>query len=213
MKALRLGVGAAMAVATAIVLVLLALGGPGNDRGDSTTKSSGIGSNTTTSESGSEKSGPVTNGKGSEVTKQPEESAKDGLPGLGKPASAKNRSLVSKPLPKTASSRGKIVRGFPLKVVPLVADSDVQTSGVSSTGTTLQVSVQATNSRSAEKILAFYRKALTAQGFSESAVPSAGAATAAGFTHNDDNLVVTVTPRSKGVTYTVFGTLHAGKSR
>ena len=207
MKALRLSVGAAMAVATAVVLVLLALGGPGNDRGDSTT-ASGIGSNTA-----SKKSGAVTNGKGSEVTKQPEESAKDGLPGLGKLASSKNRSLVSKPLPKTASSRGKLVGGFPLKVVPLVSDSDVQTSGVSSTGTTLQVSVQATNSRSPEKILAFYRKSLTAQGFSESAVPSAGAATAASFTHNDDNLVVTVTPRSKGVTYTVFGTLHAGKSR
>lgn len=212
MKWLRVVMGVAMAVAAAIVLGVLAFGRADNDHGDSAT-ASGIGSNTTTSDSGSEKSGTVTNGKGSEVTKQPDGSAKNGLPGLSKSALTNNRSLVAKPLPKTASSRGKIVAGFPLKVVPLVSGSAVQTSGVSSTGSTLQVSVQAKNLRSPEKIFAFYRKALTAHGFTESAVPSAGGATGASFTHKDDNLVVTVTPRSKGVTYTVFGTLHAGKSR
>jgi hypothetical protein len=39
-----------------------------------------------------------------------------------------------------------------------------------------------------------------------------GGSTAASFAHQGDNLVITVTSsRSKRVTYTVFGTLHAGK--
>jgi len=208
-------IGGSAALVIAVIVGLLAFeGGPGNDRDAATvTSSSGRGSNSGTGDS-DPKSARVTNGKGSEVTKQPEGSATNGLPGLGKSASAKNKSLVRKPLPETASTRGKVVSGFPLGVIPLVSGSNVQTSGVSSTAATLQISVQATNKRSPDKVLAFYRKVLTARGFAESIAPSTGNSTASSFRHNADNVVVTVTrTRSKGATYSIFGTLHAGKSR
>ena len=179
----------------------------GTERSDATSSNGTEGSGSSTSK----KSGRVTNGNGSEVIKQSGGSAKNQLPGLRRKKSAKNGALVSRPLPKTASSRGTVVHGFPVTIVPIASGSRVQTSGVSSTATTLQLSVRATNPRSPDRVLAFYRKTLTAHGFAESAVPSVGGSTAASFAHNADNLVVTVTKsRSRGTTYTVFGTLHTG---
>lgn len=153
----------------------------------------------------------VTNGKGSEVIKQPEGSGQKGLPGLSR-GKATNVALINKPLPHTASSRGTVVEGFPLAVVPLAPDSVVGSSGVSSAASALQVSMQATTSRSPERVLAFYRSALSGSGFAESTIPAVGGSTAAAFTHHADNLVVTVSKsRPKGSTYSVYGTLHAGK--
>lgn len=208
-------IGGSSVAVVAVIIGLLAFGGSSRDRGDAAvTSSSGRGSNSSASDSDSKKPGRVTNGKASEVTKQPEGSATNGLPGLARSVSAKNNSLVHKPLPKTASSRGKVVNGFPLAIIPLLPGSVAQTSGVSSTSTALQVSLQARNTHSPDTILAFYRKVLAALGFAESTAPSTGDSTAANFSRGADNLVVTVTKsRSKSAIYSIFGTLHAGKSR
>lgn len=206
-------VGGSSALAVALVIGLLVLDSPWSDHGDTRAPSSSeAGSNKGTG-SGSKKTDRITDGKGSEVTKLPEGSATNGLPGLSKKPPAKDTWLISQPLPETASTRGKVVKGFPLAIVPVPSGSAVESSGVSSKAKALQVSILATNKRSPEEILTYYRTALTAHGFGESTVPAVGGSTAASFEHGLDNLVVTVTrTRSKGSTYSVFGTLHAGKS-
>jgi hypothetical protein len=68
-------------------------------------------------------------------------------------------------LPKTAASLGKVVGGFPLKVVPVMPGSDLRSTSVSSSAKTLQVSLEARSTRSADKIIGYYRAALTRLGF------------------------------------------------
>lgn len=209
-----------LALVVAVIVGFAVAAGSRDDDEDTAASSAAIGSNGTGKGDASkapapEKSGRVTNGKSSEVIKHPDGTGKGGLPGLAKTKHAHSTYLVTRPLPKTASKRGSVVPGFPLAVVPVVPGSAVKSSGVSSTSTRVQLSMLATSKLSPDRILAFYRGKLAARGFEESTVPSVGGSTAAGFAHHGDNLVITVRKaRSKGsTTYSVFGTLHAGKSR
>lgn len=150
---------------------------------------------------------------GSTVVTQPEgdgsASASDGLPGLEpvKPAS----SLISTPLPKTASKLDGVVAGFPQDVVPLPSGVVIESTGVSATAKSLQVSLVADSRRSARNLLAFHRRALTALGFTERSTPATGGSVATSFVKGEDHLVVTATAGPKRTTYSVFGTLHAGR--
>lgn len=149
---------------------------------------------------------------GSTVVTQPEggsAAASDGLPGLEpvKPAS----SLISTPLPKTASKLGGVVAGFPQDVVPLPSGVVIESTGVSATAKSLQVSLVADSRRSARDLLAFHRRALTALGFTERSTPATGGSIATSFVKGEDHLVVTATAGPKRTTYSVFGTLHAGR--
>lgn len=150
---------------------------------------------------------------GSTVVTQPEgdgaASASDGLPGLEpvKPAS----SLISTPLPKTASKLDGVVAGFPQDVVPLPSGVVIESTGVSATAKSLQVSLVADSRRSARNLLAFHRRALTALGFTERSTPATGGSIATSFVKGEDHLVVTATAGPKRTTYSVFGTLHTGR--
>lgn len=146
---------------------------------------------------------------GSEVIRQPEGEATKGLPGLRKAKRPQTHSLVSAPLPRTATRRGTVVAGFPLSVIPVLTGSTVRSSGVSSTSGVLQVSIVARAPRSAGSVLGFYRRALSEHGFSESTVPAVGGSTASEFRRGADHLVITVSrPTSQGTTYSIFGDLH-----
>lgn len=148
---------------------------------------------------------------GSTVVTQPEGdgSASDGLPGLApvKPAG----SLVSAPLPRTASTVGGVVTGFPRDVVPLPSGIVIESTGVSAAATSLQVSLVAKSPSSARTVLTLHRRALTALGFTERSTPATGGSIATSFVKGDDHLVVTATTGTKRTTYSVFGTLHAGR--
>jgi hypothetical protein len=146
---------------------------------------------------------PVTNGDGSEVIRQPEGTATQGLPGLE--TSAKARPVTS--LPRTASSRGRVVKGFPTSVVTVAPGSRVRSSGVSSTARTVQVSLVARSPESSRNVLTFFRRQLTGQGFAESVVPAVAGSTASSFRRGADNLVVTV-KGDRHATYSLFGTLR-----
>jgi hypothetical protein len=147
---------------------------------------------------------PVTNGDGSEVIRQPEGTATQGLPGLEK-TSAKARPVTS--LPRTASSRGRVVKGFPTSVVTVAPGSRIRSSGVSSTARTVQVSLVARSPESSRSVLTFFRRQLTAQGFAESVIPAVAGSTASSFRRGADNLVVTV-KGDRRATYSLFGTLR-----
>lgn len=152
-----------------------------------------------------------TNGDASEVIREPEGTANNGLPGLTKtkPPTSKG-SLLTGALPPSASTVGSIAAGFPVSVVSLPAGAVVRSSGVSTTKTTMQISMVATSPKRPTAVLAFYRRELAAHGFAEAKVPAAGGSTAASFSRGADNLVVTTTGGAKNTTYSLFGTLHAG---
>lgn len=148
---------------------------------------------------------PVTNGDGSEVIRQPEGSATEGLPGLAR-TSVKVRPIAK--VPRTASTRGRVVEGFPTSVVAVAPGSRIRSSGVSAASRSIQVSLVARSPESSRSVLTFYRRQLTAQGFVESVVPAVAGSTASGFRRGADNLVVTVDD-GKRATYSLFGTLRA----
>lgn len=183
---------------------------------DGQTKVGSNASGTTKSKApGSATNDRVTNGASSEVIRQPEGSTTAVLPGLENPKkpTRAGRALIGQTMPKTASRRGAVVAGFPVGIVPVANGSSVQSTGLSSTATTLQVSIQAVSAKSPNAVLAFYRAKLSAIGFKEMSTPSVGGSTAAAFKHNADNLVVTAAKASTGDTeYSVFGTLHSTNS-
>lgn len=153
----------------------------------------------------------VTNGDGSEVIRQPEGSGAKGLPGLSKVKPSTKTSLITSRLPPSASSRGSIVAGFPVSVIPLAPDSVVRSSGVSSTAKTLQVSIVANSAKSRGTVLRFYRQALSALGFAESSAPAADGSAASSFKRGADHLVVTTKAGAKNTSYSLFGTLHVNE--
>ncbi|QGG42367.1 hypothetical protein [Aeromicrobium yanjiei] len=112
--------------------------------------------------------------------------------------------------PRTASSRGAVVAGFPLAVLPVLPGSTVRSSGVSSRSDVVQVSLVATHERSPERILAGYRRILTAYGFVESPSPAVGGSTASAFARGRDHLTVTTTGGSGRTGYSLFGVIRAG---
>lgn len=118
--------------------------------------------------------------------------------------------LVSTPLPKTASSRGRLVKGFPAKAVPVVPRSKVRSSSVSSSGRALQVALVGSAPARGEAVAAFYRLALAKYGFVESELDAVGGSTAHGFSRSGDSLVLTLTPQGKKrTTYSLYGVLRA----
>ena len=136
----------------------------------------------------------------------------DSLPGLGGGTQqASDRSpLVTRPLPRTASAQGALVRGYPAAALPAARHSRIDTTSVSSDGSRMQVALVATTDRSAAAVLRFYRLHLTGLGFREKPTTAAGGSEAAAFRRGPDVATVTVTPTRTGASYSLFGTLHAG---
>ena len=128
----------------------------------------------------------------------------------GGSAATKKGPLVSKPLPKTRSSRGRLVRGYPSDVLPVIPGSRVRSSSVSSSPQGVQVAFTGSAPSTAQAVAAYYRLALAPYGFTEAAVPAVGGSSAVGFTRGGDSLVLTTTPAGKRTTYSLYGLLRAG---
>ncbi len=151
--------------------------------------------------SGSSSSG----GSGSEVTDaETEAPAGAGLPGL---RPVPTGPLVSRPFPRTGAARGRLVAGYPTRVLPLVPGSDVVTSGMTSEGSRLQVTLTATTPRSVDRVLLHHRLRLTRLGFVEGDVVSPGEIT---FTRGPSSVAVSVSRDGTTTSYAVVATLHAG---
>lgn len=211
-------IAAATAGVLAVVVGLAAVGAGGSD-GSDPTRSASTRSGTSTHTEESKKGSPSetaskagNDGTDSEVIREPEGSAKNGLPGLDRTKPSTKGSLITGRLPTTASRNGDIVAGFPTALLPLPSGSVVRSSGVSSASNILQVSIVANSSKSPGSVLAFFRRVLSAHGFAESRAPAVGGSTAAAFSRSADDIVVTVTGASRSTSiYSLFGTLHAGK--
>ncbi len=118
--------------------------------------------------------------------------------------------LVTAPLPRAASVRGRLVRGFPSALRP-ARRSAVESSSVSPSGDRLQVALVASTSLKPDRVLLTYRLRLARRGMVEQTAPAAAPGSrAAAFRRGRSVVTVTVTDDGPRTRYFVTASLHTG---
>lgn len=166
-----------------------------NDSGDAT-GGAGDGSSDGTASPGEdagEDPGDEPNG-GVEVL--PPSPSQSGLPGLEPPDLSP---LVRMPLPAADSARGRLVKGYPRRAVPLAPESTITTSSVSPNERRLQVALTAETTRHPGQILRFYRTHLAKLGFIEQPSTAVGGSEGAAFTRGENSVTIVATNSSYAV--------------
>lgn len=130
------------------------------------------------------------------------------LPGLGRPAAPD-----FDPPAEAGSARGRLVAGYPARLLPRAPRSAVVSSSVAPSTGRAQVALVARRPAggavSPSRVLLFYRTTLGAAGFREVSTDAVGGARAAAFRRGADRVVVTVDP-APARTYSVYATLVTG---
>lgn len=114
--------------------------------------------------------------------------------------------------PPTQVAAGAVVSGFPSRLVPLPPGTTVRTSAVQRHGDLVDVSVSAVTAASAQDLLAFYGKALTAAGFSQtrgSMLPAGATGLAFARDGGRELLVLAVVDRRWSRSFSLGGTVAA----
>ncbi|QSR32538.1 hypothetical protein CFI00_18985 [Nocardioides sp. S5] len=150
--------------------------------------------------------GGADSGAGLEMPEVPEEEVAS-LSELLEPAST--APLVSAPLPRPASARGRLVVGFPAVLRPTPGTA-VESSSVSPSGHRLQAGLTGSSSRSPDAVLLGYRTRWTRRGLLEQAAPVAAPGSwAAAFRRGRSVVTLTVSTRGSRTTYVVHASLRA----
>lgn len=148
-------------------------------------------------------------GPGLEMPEAPDEAPEEvtSLSELLGPAST--APLVSAPLPRPASARGRLVTGFPAVLRP-TRGTAVESSSVSPSGDRLQAGLTGSSSRSPDAVLLGYRTRWTRRGLLEQAAPVAAPGSwAAAFRRGRSVVTLTVSTRGSRTTYVVHASLRA----
>ena len=144
---------------------------------------------------------------GKEMPEAPESTAKslsDLLEGV------RTTPLVTAPLPRAASARGRLVTRFPPALRPIRA-TRVETSSISRLGDRLQVALVASTSLAPEDVLLAYRTRLAGRGLVEqTAPPATPGSQAAAFRRGRSTVTLAVTSQGSGTGYSVQASLHTG---
>ena len=118
--------------------------------------------------------------------------------------------MVHSPLPGVASAVGAVVAGFPSTFVPIPDGATVVITTVTSEGSIMQAGLEAKSTATVDEILAFYRHALDAQGFTASPAAALGPGQAWHFLRDGEGVALTVRTASDGGTsFSVAGTFVA----
>ena len=104
---------------------------------------------------------------------------------------------------------GEVVEGFPTEIIPVLPDAEITLSTVVPANGVRQVSLAGTSTLPAEEILTFYRDALVAQDFTETASAVPEGVLGATFSRGDatELLTVTVATADGAQQFTVGGQL------
>ena len=121
-------------------------------------------------------------------------------------AQARPASLLPDGIPRSASQLGKLVSGFPA-AVPIVDDSTIVSSSVDSNGGTVQATVVARTSRSADEVLELYQTAFAALGLPATAVASANGDRSLAFARDGSSVTLTVSDSSTTTNYSLFAVI------
>ena len=138
----------------------------------------------------------------------PPTSSSSTMPGLLPPIDT-TAPLVTRPLPPTAATQGRLVKGYPVAALPLLNGSRALTSSVSRSPGRLQVTLTATTKAGPARVATFYSALLGRLGFGEKAAPAVGGSTAQAFRRGHNTVLLTITPGST-TSYSLFASLIAG---
>ncbi len=123
------------------------------------------------------------------------------LPGL---PSASPRARVRVPA-HAAAARGRLVDGYPRRLVPVPHGTRITSSSVSPSGRRLQATVVATYGGSRHSLVRFYRRALSRAGMPGAESPALRGATSYSFSDGRSAVTLTVAPRqARGLPFTLF---------
>lgn len=118
--------------------------------------------------------------------------------------------MVHSPLSGVASAVGAVVAGFPSTFVPIPDGATVVITTVTSEGSIMQAGLEAKSTATVDEIVAFYRHALDAQGFTASPAAALGPGQAWHFLRDGEGVALTVRTASDGGTsFSVAGTFVA----
>ncbi|WP_374458256.1 hypothetical protein [Nocardioides sp.] len=167
----------------------------------------------TTADPDSESSPTPENGGGSDPSGTVLEvpvAAETTVDSLGELLGDTDRALVTAPLPRAASARGRLVGGFPTVLRP-APGSRVDTSSVSPADDRLQVALVGSTSLAPAKVLLAYRTRLARRGLLEQATPQTAAGSQAAALRRGRSVVtITVTRQGTRTSYSVIASLHTG---
>lgn len=111
--------------------------------------------------------------------------------------SSSSESATPEPPPTATTPEGvgvgEVVEGFPTDVVPVLPDAEITLSTVVPANGVRQVSLAGSSALPAEEVLAFYRNAFVAQGFTETAAAVPAGVIGATFSRGDATELLTVT--------------------
>lgn len=110
--------------------------------------------------------------------------------------------------PAIANALGRLATSFP-ETVPPAPQSQIQSSSLTSEGSSVQLTLAARTTLPQPEILDFYRAQFAQYGLIDVPAPAVEGSTALLFTRDDDSITLTVTPVDGGVDYIVFGALTA----
>ncbi|KQY96778.1 hypothetical protein ASD19_09495 [Microbacterium sp. Root53] len=100
-----------------------------------------------------------------------------------------------------------LVDGFPVEVIAVARTATVLSSSVSSDGSRLHASVEATDSRSVAEVMDGYTGLLGELGFTWTTIGATDGGTAISFTREGHVVVVSARPEAEGSLFTVLGIL------
>ena len=181
---------------------------PSPDREDGSTSAEATDLTAPTSDDGSDTGSDTGSGGGLEMPQAPEPSLSS-LSELIGPSSTSP--LVTVPLPRAASARGRLLARFPTVLRPTRA-ARVQSSSLSPSGDRLRVGLVASTTLSPEEVLLAYRTRLARHGLVELTTPPTFVGSQAAAFRGDGSVVtVTATPDGSRTSYSVHATLRPGR--
>jgi hypothetical protein len=195
--------------------------GGGEGEGDGASQESGQESGQPASEQGGIEAAPTpataSDDRESSTTKDgvtvvpeaPGPATESALPDL-EPSSGTPSPPAYDPPATVAFARGRLVSGYPARLLPAAPRSAVVSSSVAPSADRVQVALVGRRSSSPASVLSFYRGLIGGYGFREVAVDAVAGASAAAFRRGTQRVVVTVDPGPES-TYSVYATLVVGE--
>jgi hypothetical protein len=148
-----------------------------------------------------------TSGTGSQRPLEVLPPANDAPTGLPMPSPP--TALITSPLPAAASAQGKMVEGFPSRVITFPDGTVVVFTGVSSSGDTLQATAEGIVELDAGNVAGHFLQILQSAGFRSEEAPAAAGQQALRLTRGKDSVSLTLSATGTGSTrFSLLGNFH-----
>lgn len=128
------------------------------------------------------------------------------------PKSVERTPALSGNVPPEGTAKGKLIKGFPTKALPIPEGSHIVDSSVSTQNRNVQASANLRTNMSQEKVLAFYESQAAKKGWLATRGNNVDGTATVTISYGNDTVVATVRTAGTGATaVAVFGSFKVGK--